>query len=130
MEVSDLKCTPSVVKYKIKTEWWTYSEYLSDQSMLHCLVFHVNPSTPSDCCLWNAALPWTGPLIRLDCFEVGLGIICFSKWRTFFRLLSNTALWVYADMYRWLCFESFTQTFRSSGWNWSHGSCFVQQLQD
>lgn len=107
----------------------------------HCLVFHVNPSTPSDCCLWNAALPWTGPLIRLDWFEVGLGIIWFSKWRTFFRLLRSTALWVYADMYHRLCFDSLTQTLHSAGWNCSsrssrtkewivlnHGICAVKQL--
>lgn len=32
-------------------------------------------STPSDCCPWNAALPRTGTLIRIDCFEVSLVII-------------------------------------------------------
>lgn len=70
-------------------EWLTADEYLSNQSPLHCCLFHASPSPPSDCCRWNVASPRTRTLIRTDCFEVRPVIIWRNRMRTFSECPGN-----------------------------------------
>lgn len=96
-EISNIKSMPKIeTRY---AEWLTSDEYLSNQSLLQYCLFHVNPSAPSDCCLWNVALPRTRTLIRI-LFWSQTGRYLANKWGHFSNCRGN--------IHR-LCFQSLSR---------------------